>query len=114
MMDKSVDRLVDLLVDDIADSEVGKAANLPSIAHQSPYLLPVPTPSLISPYDETTRLRREVQRIKAVCERKLVAAEEEKLVALRQQHAEMTAATNEALVAREMQRIPEQSQQKLK
>lgn len=111
MMDKSVDRLVDLLVDDIADSEVGKAANLPSIAHQSPYLLPVPTPSLISPYDETTRLRREVQRIKAVCERKLVAAEEEKLVALRQQHAEMTAATNEALVAmkqREQDELAEQ------
>jgi len=111
MMDKSVDRLVDLLVDDIADGEVAKAANLPSLAHQSPYLLPVPTPSLISPYDETTRLRREVQRIKAVCERKLAAAEEEKLVALRQQHAEMTAATNEALVAmkqREQDELAEQ------
>jgi len=63
---------------------------LPSMSQ--PELVPI---SAISPYDESARLRREVVRVRRLCEAKLAAAEEEYRVRIERLHIELTGSMEE-------------------
>ena len=63
---------------------------LPSISH--PVIIPA---SAISPYDETTRLRRELVRVRRLCDAKLAAAEEEYRLRMERLHTELTGTSEE-------------------
>mgnify|MGYP003879564949 CR=1 FL=1 len=75
---------------------------LPSLSH--PVIIPA---SAISPYDETTRLRRELVRVRRLCDAKLAAAEEEHRLRMERLHTELTGTSEEKQALLKQQAIEE-------
>ena len=75
---------------------------LPSLSH--PVIIPA---SAISPYDETTRLRRELVRVRRLCDAKLAAAEEDHRLGMERLHTELTGTSEEKQALLKQQAIEE-------